>query len=508
MKHPYNRVLAAMLAAALLLAGCAGNANNGSSLPEFQESSQAAEDSAAPGVLKAAYDESDALNPYTTKSLQNYVLCSLLYDPLVKLDPSYQTQNYLAQGIEKNGLEYTVQLRPNIKFWDGSALTAADVAYSLSLAMQSGYYAAGLSHVESVTEDPDDPLVLHLVLSREDAFFENSLTFPVIQNGGGDRSRPVGSGRFRPGAGSHTLVPNPGHWEQVENFSSIELVEVADIDALSYSIKIGTIDYMFSDLRGSWNKSLGNGYSSVQLSNLVYLGANNGRGLMVNAELRSLLSDAIDREALGDKVYMGFATPARLPFNPAASAVPYLTPSPGKGSPGERLDALGYAGRDENGYRTDTYGRRMTLSILVNSENSYRMELARVIAQTCEALGIQVTLDERPFSEYQQVLLDGGYDLYIAEVKLPYNMDMQSIIGNATLASSGIYVGEELRSALETCLATGEGFETAAELFEGQTPFIPLFYRRGIVAYALNFSSNIVATEQDIFYNIHQWKLS
>ena len=55
-----------------------------------------------------------------------------------------------------------------------------------------------------------------------------------------------------------------------------------------------------------------------------------------------------------------------------------------------------------------------------------------------------------------------------------------------------VKAGEEELSALDSA-------------FRRSVPVIPLVYRRGIVALSPDFSANIVATEQDIFYNIGDW---
>ena len=36
-------------------------------------------------------------------------------------------------------------------------------------------------------------------------------------------------------------------------------------------------------------------------------------------------------------------------------------------------------------------------------------------------------------------------------------------------------------------------------------PVVPLLFKRGILCFSRDFSANIVATEQDIFYNIEEW---
>ncbi len=526
------------LLAVIMLAGCV----SGEPVPEQpqvtlpqqgQESSPDEAEGEAMSHLKVAYDEGSTLNPYNTGSTQNYYLSRLLYDSLIKIDDEYNTNNCLADSVtmsvgqmvveevegeqedETETVSYTqtlcdITLRDGVTFWNGDPLTADDVVYSLYQAMASPYYAAGLTHVMRVTSNQDDPLKLSIVLSRPDAFFEHSLTFPIVQEGSGLEDTPMGSGRYRL-ATEDTLVANSAHFSAMSNITTVEMVDVLDIDSAGYSIKTGLIDIAFSDLRtSSWNRSLGNGFTAVQLSNMVYLGVNKSEGIMANAELRSMLSRLIDRSELTNSAYSGLDSPVWLPFHPQAptnNEVVQLEEQLSIVQAGLLLDDMGYDARDTQGYRLMA-GRRMSLNILVNNENSSRVHLANLIAARCEEVGIDVSVLSVPFAEYEYYLSEGGYDIFVGEVKLPMNMNILPMLGGVGETSVGAWSSLALQEAVRVFLETGDGYEQVYDLFSQETPFIPLLFRRGIMIYPLNFSSNILATEQDIFYNIEQWDIT
>jgi len=521
------RLCAALLALALA-SGCAPapESQSGQALESGTLESTPA-DAKSDGVLRLAYDDTSTLNPYTTKALQNYYISRLLYDPLVQLDAEYEPHNCLAQSVSvaldqagtaasgdtavpsSSQAVYTVRLRPDLRFWDGSGMTAQDVAYSLKQAMASSYYAAGLSHVQQVTVDKEDPLKLVIRLSRADAFFDRSLTFPVVKDGTGGDDRPVGSGRFKPQS-AKVLVPNPNSITTVATFKSIQLVQLNDMDSMSYSIKTGIVDMAYSDLRSTWNKSLGNGFTSVQLNNMVYLGVNKTNGALANAEVRKVLYRLVDRDQVINNAYMGLDAPTWLPFNPEVKAVKNAIALPSQMTDkmaSAQLDDLGYADRDSSGYRVKN-GRRLSFTILVNSDNSNRVEVAKSVAQFCESVGIQATVKESTFDDYKTSVASGNYDLFVGEVKVPLNMDVLPMLEGRGETGSGAMASAGLQTAARTFLQTGNDYGKAAQLFVDEIPFIPLFFRRGIVTYPLNFCSNIIATEQDIFYNIDQWKVS
>lgn len=519
MKKHILRLTAALLAL-LMLAGCGKTVQEQPQqpLPEVQPQAEA---SALPQVLRVAWEQQESLNPFTTGSLQNYHLAQLLYDPLFRMDENYNTTPCIARSVEmtvdqvwQDEIMYeeaicTLRLNSGLQFWDGTEVEARDVIFSLEQAMASPYFAAGLSHVSAVTADREDPEVIYIRLTRPDAFFEKSLTFPVVQADSGTNNRPVGSGRFMP-QDETTFVPNPDHTPRVENFAAVELVPVDALTALGYSIKTDLVDIACSDLNIPWNRSLGNGYTPVQLSNLVYLGINQ-RGILANRDFREVIYRLLDRSALDEPVYLGQDTVTWMPFNPAVEEIgSQVVTLPGQmtqRSATELLDGIGLARRDKYGYRT-WGGANLTLTLLVNSENSERVTIAEEVAYTLEQLGIRTVVEQCSFEEYSLRLAEGYYDLYVGEVRLPWNMNLLPMLGGWSETVYGTVGSAELQQAAHNFLRTGRGYEAVSSLFAQEIPFIPLMFRQGIVAYRLNFCSNIVATEQDIFYNIEEWDLS
>ncbi len=72
--------------------------------------------------------------------------------------------------------------------------------------------------------------------------------------------------------------------------------------------------------------------------------------------------------------------------------------------------------------------------------------------------------------------------------------------------NAGISASEELKNAY-TAYQNGSGTYAAfAKIFAKETPFIPLLFRSGIVAYNRNIQTQIVATPSDVFDNITDWK--
>src|SRR5438874_3443087 len=84
------------------------------------------------GVLLAAIAaDAPSLDPHQEETFATIELVAPCYSTLLQIDP-YQYPKVIGDvatewKIAPDGLTYTFKLRPGIRFYDGSALTAADV---------------------------------------------------------------------------------------------------------------------------------------------------------------------------------------------------------------------------------------------------------------------------------------------------------------------------------------------------------------------------------------------
>lgn len=518
-----RRTLAAMLALALLLCSCgAAEAGPAAPVPAGPSLPQTSSSDTAPiRTVRIPYDPSDSLDPFTCTTLQNYYAAGLLYDTLVALDGMGAPQNRLAQEVNLQGAVCIVRLRTDGYFSDGSPVTAQDVAYSATIARRCPRYAAQLAGMLEVTTP--DRYTAVFTLSAPDQYFPRSLAFPIVKEGTAGELRvegaeenarvvvvpredgglPVGSGRFLLEADGATMTRNSRYHTPVKNLRTVQLVDAGTLPQQSAAVKSGELDLMYSELRGAADLSQGNQRRQVMLDDLVFLGLNSQR-LGLEAPLRAAFSALIDREAVARRAYLGYAaaawSPIKQSYSPSATGEEDPAPDPQEAL----LDSMGFQQRDEEGWRT-WQGRRMAYRLLVNSDSSQREAAAGIIASSFEAAGIQVTVESLPFAQYSQRIAAGDYDFYLGELRVPPNLDLSSLIAPHPAIGPGCARDEELLDLYRRVKAGEEELSALDSAFRRSVPVIPLVYRRGIVALSPDFSANIVATEQDIFYNIGDW---
>ncbi len=147
-----KKTIAVMLLLALLagLAAC-GKKENGSGA--------AAVSSASSGSFCIAVSEApDSLNPFAADSELSMEIFRLVYDPLWRMNENYEPENCLVESYDTSSdrLTWTIRLRQDVTFSDGTPLTSADVKFSWELfRMRDADAAVQLDGISSI-KCPDD----------------------------------------------------------------------------------------------------------------------------------------------------------------------------------------------------------------------------------------------------------------------------------------------------------------------------------------------------------------
>ena len=514
-----KKALCVLLAVLLLsLCGCSGTSggeNGFQALFRLDTPSEAGDDSRGPEEmteLNLPYDPDDTrggriFDPYCCKTSANRYICALVYDPLFRIDENCDPQPCIAESAEYSSVvvsEYetsyfcVVTLKEGLLFSDGSEVTLSDVMYSISLAMsQDSVYAASLSNVASYSRSDSNRITFKLY--APDNMFASLLSFPIVQKPTGDNQAYIGSGRYRPilVGDSIRLLQNENRTERGP-IRLISLVEVEDGNMLMYGLKTGAIDFAFFDLSEDASYSAASGSEFVQLNNMVFLGFNGYSRHLSNPGVRRAISALIDREALTG-AYYGMAAAAYAPQNPLYSGKSSVSDS--EETAQELLLETGFE-KDAEGFFSKN-GSRLELTLLVNREDYCRLDAALLIARQLTEAGIAVEISEKTFAEYSALLSSGDYDLYLGEMKLKYNMDISALLPGGSQAY--FTAEDEEFSGAYLRWRSGGSLLAFNSAFREHTPFAPLLFRFGFVSFSRSLSYDIIATEQDIFYNITDW---
>ncbi|HTA00033.1 MAG TPA: ABC transporter substrate-binding protein [Streptosporangiaceae bacterium] len=336
---------AAVLAAcALLAAGCGRSAGSAAtsagqiSPTKGLVTSTAAGTKAMSSVTWAVYRPVNSLDPIFAFDYPENTAISLMCESLLLQEPSGSIQPGLATVSTPTPTSMVFTLRPGVTFWDGHAVTPADVVYSLQRQMNpafGGFYGQVFDRVKSITATGTNQVTISL--KQPDYWLEGELSsMPGIiveksyaQQQGKNYGTPGGgimcTGPYElkswtAGAGV-TAVVNPHYW----NTSVKPLVKQIVIKGVPSAASF-TSGMLTGAIQGSYYFGLSNlkqleSSSSVkvyqgpgEMTDAFIVSATSGP--LANVKVRQALSLALDRQAIISNVYDGAALMPRWLANP------------------------------------------------------------------------------------------------------------------------------------------------------------------------------------------------
>lgn len=491
-----KKITAILLTAALCLGLCSGC--NGKT---EEETTSPAENTTQPisptAQAKLVYSKNDSLNPFEAETSVNIRLMSLIYDGLFSLDSTYTLRPSVGASCTAGEGVLTVNLDASVRFSDGSSVTVEDVVYSFDEAKDSYAYQERLRNFTAATA-PDAHSVM-FTLETPNPFAENCLTFPIVKEGS-DEERPLGTGRYIIEKGSKLLLKkNQYHSNFTPQMTCIELTEIKDPSAVGSSLEIGNTCFSFDELTEGAYTRVNASTTDVLLNNFVYLGVDGEDEVLSSPLVRRAVNSAVNRQEIVTTAFQGHAKAAYTPFNPdwhriAGSVDEVVTESM---TPEELIE--------QSGVNLD--GR--SFSLLVNSDNAFKKEAAKMIAEDLTAIGLPTVVNALPYESYLETVKNGGYDFYIGEIRLTADMDISDLFWGGTCDYG---MTEEIQAKSYeryTQLRRGDcELMDFVNTYAEEYPFIPVCYRGAIAAYtnALERSGS-PCCDADVYCNIETWEI-
>ncbi len=296
------------------------------------------------GILRIGSTEHiDSLNPFVAFNAQAYVAFVMVYPVLVQYGPGYKFEGDWAESWETSpdGLVWTFHVKPG-KWSDGQPLTAEDGAWTCNTIVK---YAKGptaslapfISHVKECTAPDPQTLVMTYekpvgnVLPQLQQFFilPKHVFEQHLGNNGKDlkKYRPeqelplVAGGAFTitkyEKKGTTIYEKNPGFYGTEPYVDAVGLQIFTNEDAMVAALKAGELDtvdelplHTVKSFEGNDNFVL----RKLQWFQVNDLGFNSNpkkpkHRELLDPKVREAIAHAIDRQAMADTAYAGFAHP-------------------------------------------------------------------------------------------------------------------------------------------------------------------------------------------------------
>ena len=426
--------------------------------------------------------EPDYLDPALNSSVDGACLAAASFAGLYSYNEKGVTSPALAEGytVSADGLTYTVTLKKNLKWSDGSALTAEDFVYSWKRAvdpqtaadyeyMFSGFdgYESGNLNVVAL-----DANTLQFKLTAPCAYIEDLMAFPTFfpvkkaavesykdwQTSPGGWCQEAGfvsNGAFVCTEWNHdvsmTYTKNPYYWDAANvQLEKLEFMLSADDNAIFAAYNSGSIDFADSvptdavaGLIASKNPEfhivdeLGTYYAAFNAKSSLF----NGKTPAQAACMREAFSILIDRDYICVNIGQTgqVAANAYIPLGMAdgnggifkSEAVkqgyydPYAINNDRKATTEKAIALLKAAG-----YKFDANGKLsaetpISVTYLTNTSSGH-IAIAESIQQDLAAVGINLSIQERDWNVFLQERKQGNFDFaregWIADFNDPINM--------------------------------------------------------------------------------------
>lgn len=491
------------------------------------------------------------LNPFlSVYNPPDHAVGRLIFNGLIRFDSRGIPQADLAEswGVSRDGTVYNFSLRDDVYWHDGEPFDVGDVLYTIDILKEPHSLIpddlrALWSQIEIVVLSDRQ---MQFLLPEPFAPFLDYLTFGILPEhilGGLGLEElvdhpynlaPIGTGPFRY---QRLLVENEKIVGVVLEAFDAYFLGRPYLDEFVFRYYPTSQDALTAYRRGEV-EGLGDVPETIledvlrepglavytarePLLTMVYLNLDNPEvGFIQEPDFRRALMASINRSVIIERAFNSQAVPAHGPIMPGIWAfysdlekVDYDT------FEAQRLfEGTGVTFDEEAGRYVSDSGLEIALTLL-HPATSRHAEIARLIQSDWEALGIDVTLQSKPYEQVLQDLQERDYQTALVEINLMRSPDPDPypFWGQAQIQSGQNYANWDNRSAsefLEQARMTvdfGERerlYRNFQVLFMREMPSLPLLYPT--FSYAVTTDINGISLGPifepgDRFHNVQSW---
>lgn len=395
-------VLAVPLALALGLAGCAGGG--------------AASGTGSKSARISAATLLNTLDPTLANTLQNDIPGDLLYDPILTYDSKAALKARVATEWEQSADLKSIKLtlRSDIKFHDGTPLTAKDVVYSLDRLKKVGTGVAGLlGDYESAQADDDTHVTI--TLSKPSTLLLGALSKVYVVNSAVVKQHEGSDGgqawlaSNEAGSGAYTLEDFtqgqniklklwPKYWDFVKDRPDPFILQnISQSASMRDALRAGTLDLVghmeapdvatFKNDPAFEIRNQPSGIESV-------LNFNTQEGPTKDVRVREALALAVNSQAHIEKNLEGHGKVASGPVPSVMTCVADLPPATQDAAKAKEL-------LKEAGYGD---GKPLSLTMLYQPNQVEFTQIATLFQSNWRDIGVDVKLQATTFPNYTALL--------------------------------------------------------------------------------------------------------
>lgn len=405
-------------------------------------------------------------NPIMADSDYDISVNNLVFSTLLVLDIQHELHPGLAESYEvsEDGKTLTFHLRKDVKWHDGVAFTAKDVAFTLNSLAQPDYIGPLGGNVKDIVgyQEVNEGKAKELsgIKLLDDYTIEcqyNEVFAPGLTRIGTEvgiiaehiwgeispadwknstevMGHPVGTGpfifkEFVPGQYVE-LTANDEYFDGAPASAKF-IFRITNQDTAVAAISNGEVDLAdVSNFKpGDIEDLKANGVVIKTFPGVSYqyMGFNMREDIMKHKELRQAILYAINRQTVIDTILGGNGTLINAPMLPNTwqypkSGINEYSYDIEKSK--ELLSGLGYEDKNGDGVLEDADGKDLVLNLKFPTGNKVREQYAAIIKQSLEKVGIKVDLESMEFSALlDKVMSNHEFQMYLMGSSLSLDPD-------------------------------------------------------------------------------------
>lgn len=459
----------------------------------------------------------------------NGLVTSLVYDSLMVIGDDLAMENQLAKTIERlrDRKTWRIELSPDIKFHDGSSMTATDVAASFDCAMHSETYRIAyymLEPIQKITAVDEHSLIIKMKSST--STLPLGLVLVITRAKYTPCAVPkfsvkelVGSGPYQINSITNDKIllrRNENYWAGLPKIKNISFDFYKDKRAAWAALIKGDLDIIYDnslETHSVTDKIPHLKTASYPLDFFYMMLFNMHNPVLKDVKLRRALNYAVDRESIIRETLYGYGEPSSGIVRKSADS--NKTAGTYSYDPDQALRLFKEAGYrlDERQHQLVKNGRQLTLNVLGFQGDDESAKVLRAVEANLLDLGIKMHIRSVPADQMMSAVTAKRADLFYIYSRAHHNPTaIHSFLSGNPKTAFFPYESQKLQQLFHNYF---DGKEPDGSVFLQQFEKIIYDEPPGIFLYWKNSSvvlhrrvEGVNFTSQGFWEKIWQWSIN